>query len=143
MIELNIILYRYDKLYSVLKNQNSTDTYIYKFIRNLICNITKLKKNNIIEIYNDSVKKSDMEDKFIINWIQNTLEILQKIDKSSNISPNNEISNNSSNNNDKTNENKNDEQKTEENKNEEKDENSKGNNTIDQLKKKWNDVKQK
>ena len=144
LIELNVILYRYEKLYPELKNQYQADAYIIKFIKNFVCNITKYKKDNIIEIYNDSVKKSEMEDKLIIYWIKGTLDIFKKSDKNSNISPKKDISNNSSNNNkDMNDEEKNNEQKKEENKNEENDDKNKGNNTIDQLKKKWNDVKPK
>ena len=120
-----------------------------------------------MDIYNDSIKKSDIEDKYIIHWIKTSLENLYKIDKIA--SPNRIKANQNYNTNESidmsnkekiSDEKKNKEKNEQANKNEINDKkdnknnesnisnndnnkNEKGNNTYDQLKKKWNDIKTK
>ena len=154
--ELHLIVSNYEKKYPDLKNKNQNDTFILRFIRNFICNITKLKQNDIMEIYNNTIKKSNSEDKYIIHWIQSTLENLNENNENANLNQNiliypDNINNKNYRNNKENNaeikkeqvknENNNDSENNNVNNN---NENNKVVNTIDQLdqlKKKWNDVK--
>ena len=165
--EMNIIIYNFQKNYLDLQHANNQiESYIIKFIREFIYKIAKFKEDTIMEIYNNSVKISNVEDKYIINWIKAGLERNRnKYDKNLNFSSNigniNNSNNNSINNNinndDIVNKDKNNKQTKEDNKNEENSKNleeknkkvnidnntnnNKVNNTIDKKKKKWNDIK--
>ena len=152
--ELHIILVKYEKMYPELKNKNQGDTYILRFIQNFITDIVKFKSDTILDIYNNSVKKSEIEDEYIIHWIQNALDSIHKIDKNLNISQTiNNMNNNNNNNNESSDNKKKDDlninEQEQEKKSEEKDDKKdnvnkeNNNNTIDQLKKKWNDIKTK
>ena len=78
---MHIIVYNYEQLYPDLKNKQQTDDVILRFIRNFINNLVELKQNSVLDIYNESIKKSDKEDKYIIYWIKNCLEKISKNDK--------------------------------------------------------------
>ena len=80
--EMHMIVYNYQQLYPELKNKQQTDDVILRFIRNFINNIVKIKGNDIMDIYNNSIKKSDKEDKYIIYWIKNCLDSINKNEKS-------------------------------------------------------------
>ena len=80
--EMHIIVYNYVQKYPELRNKQATDDFILKFIRNFINNIVKIKGNDILNIYNDSIKKSNKEDKYIIYWIRSGLDNINKNDKS-------------------------------------------------------------
>ena len=157
--EIHIIVYNYEQIYPELKNKNQIDDVILRFIRNFINNIVKIKENEILNIYNDSIKKSDKEDKYIIYWIKNCLDNINKNDKNMSLNISN-ISNmdnfnsvNSSN--DVVNINKEKEKELEKkikeidikdkNENNDTENNNKDNdvNKIEQLKKKWDEVKSK
>ena len=148
--ELNIIINNYEEMYPELKNKSQTDTVILRFIKNFVSNVVKLKEEKIFEIYDNSIKKSGIEDKYILYWIKNTIENIKMNDKSTNLIISNYNTSNSielNNDKDKSKEDKEAIKKEENNKTSEvKDNNldnnvNAKNNTIDQLKKKWNDVK--
>ena len=162
--ELHIIVYNYEQIYPELKNKQQTDDVILRFIRNFINNIVKIKENDILNIYNDSIKKSDKEDKYIIYWIKNCLDNINKNDKSMslNISNISNIDNFNSVNSSKDvvdiNKEKEKElekkikeidieNKKEEEKNQNENNDNKGDESneskIEQLKKKWDEVKSK
>ena len=165
--EFHIIIVNYEKIYPELNNKDQRDAIIIKFIKNFINHLVKIKKKSVMDIYNDSIKKSDIEDKYIIHWIKTSLENLYKIDK---IASPNRIKANQNYNTDESIDMSNKEKISDEKKNKEKNEqtnkneindkkdnknnesnisnndnnkNEKGNNTYDQLKKKWNDIKTK
>ena len=153
--EMHIIVYTYQQIYPDFKNKQQTDDVILRFIRNFLNNVVKIKEKEILDIYDDSIKKSDKEDKYIIYWIKNCLDNISKNDKSmslniSNIS-NIENFNSSTKSNDLNN---NEKEKELENKikeidignkmeNENDKDNDQENNKIEELKKKWNEVKSK
>jgi hypothetical protein len=150
--ELHIIIVKYEKMYPELKNKSQSDTYILRFIQNFIIDIVKFKADTILDIYNNSVKKSEIEDEYIIHWIQNALDSIHKNDKNLNIGQT--INNTNNNTNEPSDNKKKDDlhknEKEKEKKSKEKEEDEKdndikenNNNTIDQLKKKWNDIKTK
>ena len=160
--EMHIIVYNYEQLYPDLKNKQQTDDVILRFIRNFINNLVELKQNSVLDIYNESIKKSDKEDKYIIYWIKNCLEKISKNDKtmSLNISNISNIDNfNSTNNSIDINnkkekeieniikkidiENKKEIVKEEGGNEGDNNNNNKDMNKIEELKKKWNEVKSK
>ena len=111
-----------------------------------------MKEDIIFEIYNNSIQKSGMEDKYILYWIKNTIENIKLSDKSLYLSINNDNTLNSIEiniDNDKNKEEKKEDVKTnniEKNSIREGNDNvnikvNDNNNTIDQLKKKWNELK--
>ena len=153
-IELNVIINNYEKIYPDLKQvKNQADTVIIRFIKNFICNVAKLKEDTIFEIYNNSFQKTGMEDKYILYWIKNTIERIKLSDKSLYLSINNDNTLNSieiNSDNDKNKEEKKEDVKInniEKNSIREGNNNNvnikvnDNNNTIDQLKKKWNELK--
>ena len=155
---MHIIVHTYEQLYPELKNKQQTDDIILRFIRNFINNTVKLKQKEILDIYNDSIKKSDKEDKYIIYWIKNCLDNINKNEKSmslniSNIS-NMDNFNSNSNIEDKKEKEKEIENKIKEIEIENKKENDTENNSntnesdkdaskIEEIKKKWNEINSK
>ena len=157
-IEINSIIFNCE-----LKNKYQRDSLFIKFIQNFINNVVKIKGEETLEIYNNSIGKNPNEDKHILHWIKGCLNNINKNDKKNNSKNTNNNDNNSPNNleDNKNNEsyNKDNEDSINENNNnseikDNKDKmdssnktnnngNDKGSNTIDHLKKKWNDVKKK
>ena len=156
--ELHIIVVNYEKIYPELKIRNQTDRLIMGFVKNFINEITILKKEYIFEIYNNSILRSEIDDKYIIEWIKYYIENNSK--NNNNMSHNLSVVSNNDNINDSNNKSIDKVKKDEENKDKKNDNNDKkvdinnnikddknnnnkdkGNNTIDQLKKKWNNVK--
>ena len=154
--EMHIIVHTYEQLYPELKNKQQTDDIILRFIRNFINNTVKLKQKEILDIYNDSIKKSDKEDKYIIYWIKNCLDNINKNEKSMslNISNISNMDNFNSNIEDKKEKEKEIENKIKEIEIENKKENDTENNSntnesdkdaskIEEIKKKWNEINSK
>ena len=138
--EMHFILYNFFQLNPEIKNKNQTDDVILRFIKNFINNVVKIKKNKILDIYNDSIKKSEKEDKYIIYWIQNYLEHINKYDKNFSLDSNNV------NNIEKSIEIESDIKNVEITNKEDiynKNINEKDENKIEELKKKWNNIKSK
>ena len=138
--EMHFILYNCFQLNPEIKNKNQTDDVILRFIKNFINNVVKIKKNKILDIYNDSIKKSEKEDKYIIYWIQNYLEHINKYDKNFSLDSNNV------NNIEKSIEIESDIKNVEITNKEDiynKNINEKDENKIEKIKKKWNNIKSK
>ena len=171
LTQLHLIVVSYDIMYPNLIDLNNDDQLIIKFFKNFIDNISHIKgEKEILEIYNNSMKNSELEDKYIINWIKNYLEKFKHHDEK-NVNNINKISNKTENSNnsiynsnsdynesnkDNNVEKKNEENKEENNKNDneknlndEEGDNNKNDNgndkgkMIEELKNKWNNVKPK
>ena len=155
--EMHIIVHTYEQLYPELKNKQQTDDIILRFIRNFINNTVKLKQKEILDIYNDSIKKSDKEDKYIIYWIKNCLDNIKKNEKSMSLNISN-ISNMDNFNSNISVDDKKEKEKEIENKikeieieNKTENNNEKNSNTnegkdaskIEEIKKKWNEINSK
>ena len=112
-IELHSIIVDLEKKNPELESENETDIMILKFIRKFINVLVKCKPDNIMEIYNNSIKGS--EDKYIFNCIQNALENLHNNSENNIKKENNSVNNNMENNNNKSTQ-------------------------LELLKKKWNDL---
>ena len=174
LVQLHLIIFNYDIIYPNFNNVNSDDQFIIKFFQNFISNITNIEgEEKILEIYKNSMKNSDLEDKYIIHWIKSYIEKIKhhneknanNINKisnkteNSNISIHNSNSGHNENNKDKNNdeENKkennqniiNNKKDNEKNMNDEEGDNNKNDNVnekgkmIEELKNKWNNVKPK
>ena len=159
--EMHLIVFNYEQIYPELKNKQQTDDIILKFIRNFINNSVKIKQKEILDIYNDSIKKSDKEDKYIIYWIKNCLDNLNKNEKNMSLNISN-ISNKDNFNSNSSVEDKKEKEKEIENKIKEieienkKEDNKENNNDknndkdkekneskIEEIKKKWDEVNEK
>ena len=77
LLPMHLLTYNFDKLSTNNIEQNSqSDIMIIRFIKNIIIEIVKIKKTDIMEDYNKSIKNSQYKDKYIYNWIKSTLESL-------------------------------------------------------------------
>ena len=77
LLPMHLLTYNFDKSSTNNIEQNSqSDIMIIGFIKNFIINIVKIKKADIMEDYNKSIKNSQYKDKYIYNWIKSTLESL-------------------------------------------------------------------
>lgn len=77
LLQIHILLVDFEKSNPDLHPKNQTDQVVIKYIKNLINEMVKIKKNKIIEDYADGVKNHEVPDKYIIVWIKNCLTILQ------------------------------------------------------------------
>ena len=65
---------------------------IIRFIKSFISDLVNLKKNKILEDYNNGVKNHENDDKYILKWIKNCLNVINKDNKNkTNINDNNNI----------------------------------------------------
>ena len=77
LLQIHLLLIDIEKTSGDLHPKNQTDQVVIKYIKNLINEIVKIKKNKIIEDYNKGVKSNSVPDKYIAVWIKNCLSILQ------------------------------------------------------------------
>lgn len=77
---MHLILVNYDKYISNLEIKTQTDIMTVKFIKNFIIDIVKIKKQNVLIDYDNSIKKHKIKDNHILNWIKNTLLMLKNIE---------------------------------------------------------------
>ena len=77
LLQIHLLLIDIEKTSGDLHPKNQTDQVLIKYIKNLINEIVKIKKNKIIEDYNKGVKSNSVPDKYIAVWIKNCLSILQ------------------------------------------------------------------
>jgi hypothetical protein len=118
---MHLILINYDKNINNIEIKNQTDIMTVKFIKNFIIDVVRIKKHNVLQDYNNSVRTHKIKDNHIFNWIKNTLLMIKNIESnkqiiSDNISrssinktyTNEEYDNENENENDNENENEND-----------------------------------
>ena len=78
LLQIHLLLVVFEKNYPDLKTNNQADMIIIKFIKNLINDMVKSRKEKIVEDYVQSVKNHQISDKYIISWIKNSLDNLNK-----------------------------------------------------------------
>lgn len=61
-----------------LITNSQSDQMIIRYIKNLINELVKLKRDSIIQDYMNSVEKQQTKDKYIKRWIRNILSALEK-----------------------------------------------------------------
>ena len=91
LLQMHILTYNFDKLSNGKETNSQSSIMIIKFIKNFVIDIVKIKKGDIMEDYNKSIANNQYKDKYIYNWILNTLEFLEYSDKKDN-EENNELS---------------------------------------------------
>ena len=77
---IHLILEDFTKETNDLQLKEKTDQTIIITLRNLINELVKIKKENILNDYNDWIKKNNInEEKYIINWINESITKIRKI----------------------------------------------------------------
>ena len=144
LLQIHILLIDFEQTQPDLTPKTQTDQMVIRFIRNLINDLVKLKSSKILLDYN-LVKNHGVNDKYILKWIKNTLNIIQterennlnimKQYSTSNNNPQKNINQNNSSNSSRqfSSSNQNTHSNNQINTHD-------FNNTMSQLKKKWNDI---
>ena len=91
LLQMHLLTYNFDKLSNGKETNNQSNILIIRFIKNFIIDMVKIKKEDILEDYNKSIANNQYKDKYIYNWIMNTLESLTYIEKEDNMG-NNDLS---------------------------------------------------
>ena len=95
LLQMHLLTYNFDKLSNGKETSSQSGIMIIRFIKNFIIDMVKLKKREIMEDYNRSIANNQYKDKYIYNWITNTLESLEfseNEDNNNNNIINNELS---------------------------------------------------
>lgn len=77
LIEIHCVLDNTGLTYPGLNVKNQLDEMIIKIIKNIISDLVYLKKNKILEDYNNGVKIQQIKDNYILKWIENCLYLNQ------------------------------------------------------------------
>ena len=85
LLQMHLILINYDKYINNIEIKTQTDIMTVKFIKNFIIDVVKIKKHNVLEDYNNSVKNHKIKDNHIFNWIKNTLLMIKNIESNKQI----------------------------------------------------------
>ena len=137
LIEIHLVLIDFEQSSPGLIAKNQTDQMVIRFIKSIISDLVNLKRSKILEDYSNGVKNHEINDKYILKWIKNCLNVINKDNNNNNNNNINNINNNNNinvsnvnvkNYNSVQNKNNNQHDFT---------------NTMSQLKKKWNDLKKK
>jgi hypothetical protein len=73
LLKIHEILLSLEQTNPDLVSTNSVDQTLIRYIKNLISEIVKLKKESVIQDYMRSVELHDCADKYIKTWIKNIL----------------------------------------------------------------------
>ena len=95
LLQMHLLTYNFDKQSNGKETSSQSGIMIIRFIKNFIIDIVKIKKREILEDYNRSIANNQYKDKYIYNWITNTLESLELSENeedNNNIIINNELS---------------------------------------------------
>jgi hypothetical protein len=126
LVEIHLVLIDFEQTQPGLIAKNQTDQMVLRFIKSIISDLVNLKRTKILDDYSNGVKNHEINDKYILKWIKNFLNVINKDNNNDNNNNNNNI--NVKNYNSVQNKNNNQHDFT---------------NTMSQLKKKWNDLKKK
>ena len=77
LLQMHLLTYNFDKLSNGRETNSQSNIMIIRFIKNLIIDLVKIKKDKILEDYNKSIANNQYKDKYIYNWIINALETLE------------------------------------------------------------------
>jgi hypothetical protein len=99
-IQVDIILIKIHELIVDLEvtnpeldvTDNPTDQMVLRYIKNLINELVKLKKDNIVNDYLKGVEYHRMKDKYIKRWIRNVLIALNEGNSTTNATSNSNLS---------------------------------------------------
>ena len=74
LLQMHLLTYNFDKLMNGKETNSQSSIMIIHFIKNFVIDVVKIKKGDIIKDYNKSISNNQFKDKYIYNWIVNTLE---------------------------------------------------------------------
>ena len=124
LLEIHLVLIDFEQTQPGLIAKNQTDQMVLRFIKSIISDLVNLKRTKILDDYSNGVKNHEINDKYILKWIKNFLNVINKDNNNDNNNNNINVKNYNS----VQNKNNNQHDFT---------------NTMSQLKKKWNDLKKK
>ena len=90
LLQMHLLTYNFEKLTNGKETNSQSSIMIIRFIKNFIIDMVKIKKEEIMDDYNKYIAESQYKDKYIYNWIMNTLQSLDYTENESNID-NNEL----------------------------------------------------
>ena len=90
LLQMHLLTYNFEKLTNGKETNSQSSIMIIRFIKNFIIDMVKIKKGEIMDDYNKYIAESQYKDKYIYNWIMNTLESLDNNENENNFD-NNEI----------------------------------------------------
>ena len=73
LIKIHELLIDFDTTNPDLEAKNPTDQMVIRYIKNLINELVKLKKDSIVNDYLKGVEMHRVKDKYIKRWIRNVL----------------------------------------------------------------------
>ena len=73
LIKIHELLIDFDTTNPELEVKNQTDQMVIRYIKNLINELVKLKKDSIVNDYLKGVEMHRVKDKYIKRWIRNVL----------------------------------------------------------------------
>jgi len=73
LIKIHELLIDFDNTNPELEVKNQTDQMVIRYIKNLINELVKLKKDSIVNDYLKGVEMHRVKDKYIKRWIRNVL----------------------------------------------------------------------
>ena len=62
---------------------------VLRFIKSIISDLVNLKRSKILEDYSNGVKNHEINDKYILKWIKNCLNVINKDNNNNNNIKNN------------------------------------------------------
>ena len=80
LFQMHLILIKYDEYINKMELKTQTDMMTVKFIKNFIIDVVKIKKEGALEDYNKLIKNHKFKDKYIYNWIKNTLLMIKNVE---------------------------------------------------------------
>jgi hypothetical protein len=82
-MKIHELLIDFDTTNPDLEVKNQTDQMVIRYIKNLINELVKLKKDAIVNDYLKGVEMHRVKDKYIKRWIRNVLLSMSEINKAS------------------------------------------------------------
>ena len=88
LLQMHLLTYNFEKLTNGKETNSQSSIMIIRFIKNFIIDMVKIKREEIMDDYNKYIAESQYKDKYIYNWIMNTLQSLDYTENESNIDNN-------------------------------------------------------
>jgi hypothetical protein len=79
LLQMHLILINYDKNINKMEIKTQTDIMTVKFIKNFIIDVVKIKRESVLQDYNNLIQNHKFKDKHIYAWIKNTLLMIRNM----------------------------------------------------------------
>ena len=79
LLQMHLILINYDKNINKMEIKTQTDIMTVKFIKNFIIDVVKIKRERVLQDYNNLIQNHKFKDKHIYAWIKNTLLMIRNM----------------------------------------------------------------